>query len=71
MKIVKIPIEEDYIRLDSLLKFAGAADTGGQAKLAVINGEVKLNGETCLQRGRKIRKGDVVELLDEMKITVC
>ena len=59
MKIVKIPIEEDYIRLDSLLKFA------------VINGEVKLNGETCLQRGRKIRKGDVVELLDEMKITVC
>ena len=47
MKIVKIPIEEDYIRLDSLLKFAGAADTGGQAKLAVIPPFKKGKG-TCI-----------------------
>ena len=59
--IREIEISEEYIRLDSLLKFAGAVDTGGQAKLAVQNGEVLLNGEVCTQRGKKIRVGDEVK----------
>lgn len=56
-----ITIEEEYIRLDNLLKFAGTVDTGGQAKFAIQNGEVLLNGEVCTQRGKKIRPGDNVE----------
>ena len=56
-----INIEEEYIRLDNLLKFAGAVDTGGQAKFIVQNGEVELNGEICTQRGKKIRVGDKVK----------
>ena len=56
-----INIEEEYIRLDNLLKFSGTVDTGGQAKFAIQNGEVLLNGEVCTQRGKKIRPGDKVE----------
>lgn len=54
-------IQTPFIRLDALLKLAGAADTGGQAKWMVLEGRVRVNGEVCLQRGRKIRPGDRVE----------
>lgn len=58
----RIKIETEFIRLDALLKFGGAVDTGGEAKLAVQQGEVKVNGETCIMRGRKLRPGDRAEL---------
>ncbi|MCI7085842.1 RNA-binding S4 domain-containing protein [bacterium] len=60
MKCEKIKIDEDFIRLDSLLKFSGLAETGGHAKLLVQSGQVMLNGEVCTMRGKKIRKGDKV-----------
>ena len=56
MEIIKI--KEEYIRLDNLMKFSGLCDTGGRAKYLIQNGEVKLNGETCTMRGKKIRPGD-------------
>lgn len=58
-----ISIKSEYIKLDALLKFAGLAMTGGEAKLAVESGEVKLNGEVCRVKGKKIRPGDSVEYL--------
>ncbi len=60
-KVLNIKIKTEFIKLDSLLKFAGAAETGGAAKEAVQNGEVSLGGEICTMRGKKIRPGDVVE----------
>ena len=57
-----IKINTEFIRLDALLKFAGAVETGGEAKLAIQNGEVKVNGEVCTMRGRKLRPGDRAEL---------
>lgn len=57
----KITINEEYIRLDNLMKFSGLCDTGGRAKYLIQNGEVKLNGEVCTMRGKKIRVGDQVE----------
>lgn len=67
----KVGITTEYIKLDALLKFAGLCETGGEAKLCVEDGLVKVNGETCLQRGRKIRPGDVVELDGEtVEVTV-
>ena len=57
----KITINEEYIRLDNLMKFSGLCDTGGRAKYLIQNGEVKLNGEVCTMRGKKIRGGDRVE----------
>ncbi|MDE6923296.1 MAG: RNA-binding S4 domain-containing protein [Oscillospiraceae bacterium] len=57
-----IKINTEYIKLDALLKFAGTVETGGEAKLAIQNGEVKVNGEVCTMRGRKLRPGDRAEL---------
>ena len=61
-----VRIETDYIKLDALLKFAGAVMSGGEAKTAVAEGLVKVNGETCLMRGKKIRPGDGVEFDGEV-----
>lgn len=61
MEFTKIKIKEDFIKLDSLLKFSGLCATGGHAKMVIIDGEVKVNGEVCLMRGKKIYKGDKVE----------
>lgn len=56
-----ITINEEYIRLDSLMKFSGLCNSGGRAKYLIQNGEVKLNGEVCTMRGKKCRNGDRVE----------
>lgn len=58
----EVKISTEFIKLDALLKFAGVLPTGGAAKEAVAAGEVRVNGEVCLQRGKKCRAGDVVEL---------
>ena len=58
----KREITTEFIKLDALLKFSGLCETGGEAKLCVEDGLVKVNGETCLQRGKKLRPGDRVEL---------
>ncbi len=55
-----LDIREDHIRLDALLKFAAAAETGGEAKQMIQDGEVTVNREICVQKGRKIRPGDIV-----------
>ena len=61
-----VRIETDFIKLDALLKFAGAVMSGGEAKTVVAEGLVKVNGETCLMRGKKIWPGDVVEFGGEV-----
>ena len=55
-----IIITTEFIKLQDLLKYASLVSTGGEAKISIELGEVTLNGETCLQRGKKIRPGDVV-----------
>ncbi|NLL46430.1 MAG: RNA-binding S4 domain-containing protein [Clostridiales bacterium] len=62
-------IDTDFIKLDALLKFSGIAETGGDAKLMVQDGEVKVNGEVCTQRGKKIRPGDII-LVGDLEFTV-
>lgn len=57
-----IKINTEFIKLEALLKFAGVAETGGEAKLAIQNGEVKVNGGLCTMRGKKLRPGDRAEL---------
>lgn len=56
----EISITTEFIKLQDLLKFASLVSTGGEAKIVISEGEVAVNGETCLQRGRKLRPGDVV-----------
>lgn len=56
-----LSIVTDYIRLDSALKLSNAVSSGGEAKTVVLDEKVKVNGETCLQRGKKLRDGDSFE----------
>lgn len=63
-KITEIPINTEFIKLDSILKFAGAVESGGFAKSVIQQGLVKVNGEVCVQRGKKIFRGDTVEFND-------
>ena len=58
----EIAIRDEYIKLDSFLKFSGAVMTGGEAKELIQGGKVKVNGEVCTMRGKKMRPGDVAEL---------
>ena len=57
-----IAITTPFIKLDALLKFAALVGTGGEAKSAVQEGFVTVNGEVCTQRGKKIVPGDEVSL---------
>lgn len=70
MKTETVAIRTEYIKLDQLLKFAGAAQTGGHAKELVADGIVTVNGETCLMRGKKIRPGDVVSVDGQVAYTI-
>ena len=54
-------IRDEFIRLDAALKFSGAIGTGGQAKMVIQDGFVRVNGEVCTMRGKKLRQGDTVE----------
>ena len=54
----QIEITTEFIKLDALLKFCGAAPTGGTAQEMVQAGEVLVNGMPCTMRGKKIRPGD-------------
>ena len=56
-----IKINGEYIKLQDLLKFSGLCETGGHAKVEVQEGNVRVNGEVCTMRGKKLRTGDKVE----------
>lgn len=55
-----ITIHTEYIRLQDLMKLADMVSSGGEAKQLIQDGQVSVNGEPCLQRGRKLRPGDAV-----------
>ena len=62
----EIKISTEFIKLENLLKISGAAVTGGEAKTVIQAGKVKLNGEVCTQRGKKVKPGDKVEFGGEV-----
>lgn len=65
-----VTIHTEFIKLDALLKYAGLAQTGGEAKELVQQGAVKVNGQVCTMRGKKLRPGDVAELAGR-SVQVC
>ena len=64
MKTVKI--ETPFIKLDSLLKLADLVSSGGEAKMVIQDGLVKVNGEVCTMRGKKLYPGDKAEIQDHV-----
>ena len=69
MNFLELEIKEDFIKLDSALKFSSLVPTGGIAKMVILDGLVKVNGEVCTQRGKKLVAGDIVSFEgNEIKI---
>lgn len=60
METVEIKLREDHIKLGQLLKAAGIAESGVDAKYMILDGTVMVNGQTELQRGKKLFDGDTV-----------
>ncbi|HZK33391.1 MAG TPA: S4 domain-containing protein YaaA [Tissierellaceae bacterium] len=58
----EIKIETEYIKLDQFLKFAGLVQTGGQGKMIISEGNILVNNKSCTKRGKKLRKGDIIEI---------
>jgi len=59
-KFVKVPVKGE-IRLDQFLKWSNISVTGGQSKILVMTGEVKVNGEVETRRGRLLQEGDTIQ----------
>lgn len=58
----KVKISTEFIKLDQFLKWVGAVDSGVEAKQLILEGKIKVNGATELQRGKKLRPGDTIEI---------
>lgn len=70
MQSETVKIHTEFIKLQDLLKFAGAVETGGDAKLIIQEGRVAVNGEICTMRGKKMRPGDTAVIDGETQLTV-
>ncbi|MGU3499113.1 RNA-binding S4 domain-containing protein [Mycobacterium sp. C31M] len=57
-----VPIRDDSIRLGQFLQLAGLVDTGADAKFVIADGQVSVNGEVDVRRGRQLHPGDTVEI---------
>jgi ribosome-associated protein len=69
---MKFPLrpKDEFITLQSLLKAAGLCDSGGAAKVVILAGEVKVDGEVELRRGKKVRAGQKVSYAgEEIEVT--
>ena len=59
-------IKGEFIKLDALLKYVSVASTGGEAKMFIKGHDVFVNGRVCLERGKKIRPGDIVRYVNNV-----
>jgi ribosome-associated protein len=64
-----ITIKDEYIKLGQALKLADIASEGVEAKYMILDEKVKVNGEICTQRGKKLYKGDEFET-EDIKVKV-
>ena len=70
MQKAEAVIDTEYISMDKLLKFSGIADTGGQAFMMVEDGIITLNGVLVTEKRKKVRPGDVVNIDNQVELTV-
>ena len=63
--VIPVAITTEYIKLQDAMKLANAAETGGEAKLMIQEGQILVNGEICQMRGKKLRPGDTVTFRGE------
>ena len=61
--LIPLTISTEFIKLDAALKFANALESGGMAKTVILDGKVKVNGEVCLMRGKKLYPMDTFSFM--------
>lgn len=61
--LIPVKITTEFIKLDAALKFANALESGGMAKNVILDGQVKVNGEVCLMRGKKLYNADTFSFM--------
>ena len=71
MEPTPVQIRGEMILLQALLKHLGFASTGGEAKMLLAEGGIRVNGEREERRGRKLRDGDVVDLPDGARVRIA
>ena len=70
IKTFELKDGEEYIELKNLIKVMSYVNSGGEAKVIIQGGEVKVNEEIELRRGKKLRKGDKIEIQND-QIEIC
>lgn len=60
----EIKFNTDFIKLQQFIKLAKVVGQGSDAKMLILDGIVKVNGQVCLERGKKIRNGDIIQIED-------
>lgn len=68
--MIEVKIDTEFIKLDQFLKYENIVQSGGEAKLVISDGMVKVNGVVALERGKKIRQGEIVEFLGKKYLIV-
>jgi ribosome-associated protein len=63
--MLTLSMTTEYMKLQDALKLSRLVSSGGEAKLRIQGGEVAVNGEVCLQRGKKLRPGDTVRFQNQ------
>ncbi|WP_353893297.1 RNA-binding S4 domain-containing protein [Proteinivorax hydrogeniformans] len=66
----KIKITSDYIQLDQFLKYVNLVGSGGEAKILISEGRVKVNDAVEMRRGKKLRTNDIVSIDDEISYSI-
>ena len=64
-KNVPVVIHTDFIKLQDAMKYANVVYSGGEAKTLILEEQVKVNGEVCTMRGKKLRPGDTFEFMGQ------
>ena len=63
---IPVVISTEFIKLQDAMKFANIVYSGGEAKQLILEEQVKVNGEVCTMRGKKLRPGDKFEFMDQV-----
>ena len=63
---IPVVISTEFIKLQDAMKFANIVYSGGEAKQLILEEQVKVNGEICTMRGKKLRPGDKFEFMDQV-----
>ena len=58
-----LAIHTEFIKLQDAMKYANMVYSGGEAKQLILDGQVKVNGETCTMRGKKLHPGDTFSFM--------